>query len=88
VWLAVALCAGAAEPRSHAERAAFKRENPCPSTGQRRGACPGYVIDHVKPLACGGPDRPSNMQWQTVAEAKQKDKWELKVYCQQRRKTR
>ncbi len=38
----------------------------------------GYVIDHVIPLACGGPDDPSNMQWQTIPEAKAKDKWERK----------
>lgn len=37
---------------------------------------PGYVVDHIKPLACGGADAPSNMQWQTVAEAKSKDKVE------------
>jgi len=37
---------------------------------------PGYVIDHIQPLACGGADTPSNMQWQTVAEAKAKDKTE------------
>jgi hypothetical protein len=41
----------------------------------------GYVIDHVKPLACGGPDAPTNMQWQTIAEAKAKDKTE-RVRCQ------
>ena len=38
----------------------------------------GYVIDHVVPLACGGADSPSNMQWQTKAEARAKDKWERK----------
>ncbi|HYT04346.1 MAG TPA: HNH endonuclease signature motif containing protein [Gemmatimonadales bacterium] len=37
---------------------------------------PGYVVDHVKPLACGGADDPNNMQWQTVEEAKAKDKVE------------
>ena len=37
---------------------------------------PGYVVDHIRPLACGGPDTPANMQWQTAAEAKAKDKWE------------
>lgn len=37
---------------------------------------PGYVVDHIRPLACGGADTPANMQWQTVAEAKVKDKWE------------
>jgi len=36
----------------------------------------GYVVDHIVPLACGGSDTPSNMQWQTVAEAKAKDKVE------------
>jgi hypothetical protein len=38
----------------------------------------GYVIDHVIPLACGGPDAPSNMQWQTIGEGKAKDRLELK----------
>jgi hypothetical protein len=54
----------------------FKRAHPCPSTSRRTGACPGYVIDHVQPLKRGGADDPSNMQWQTVADAKAKDKWE------------
>jgi hypothetical protein len=37
---------------------------------------PGYVIDHVIPLAIGGADAPGNMQWQTKADAKAKDRWE------------
>jgi hypothetical protein len=37
---------------------------------------PGYVVDHVCALACGGVDDPSNMQYQTYAEGKAKDKWE------------
>lgn len=64
--------------RSVAAKDTFKREHPCPSTRRASGPCPGYVIDHVKPLACGGPDDPSNMQWQTVADGKAKDKWERK----------
>jgi hypothetical protein len=76
--LSATLNADAKPHRSHAAIAAFKREHPCPSNGKTRGACPGFVIDHVKPLACGGPDAPSNMQWQTVADAKAKDKEELK----------
>ena len=36
------------------------------------------VVDHIKPLACGGADSPANMQWQTVAEGKAKDKIERK----------
>lgn len=67
-----------------AQKSEFKRLHPCPATGARIGPCGGYVIDHVIPLACGGPDVPSNMQWQTVAEGKAKDRWELKA-CRQRR---
>lgn len=62
--------------RSHTATDAFKREHPCPANGNSRGACPGYVIDHVKALKRGGADDPSNMQWQTKEEAKAKDKWE------------
>lgn len=62
--------------RSTAAKNAFKRQQPCPSTGRGSGACPGYVIDHVKPLECGGSDSPSNMQWQTIADGKAKDKME------------
>jgi hypothetical protein len=67
--------------RSETAKNDFKRLHPCPATGKGHGPCPGYVIDHVKPLACGGADDPSNMQWQTIEEGKAKDKWELKVYC-------
>ena len=44
-------------------------------TGYRHGR-PGYVIDHIIPLKRGGCDCPSNMQWQTIADAKAKDKIE------------
>jgi hypothetical protein len=37
---------------------------------------PGYVVDNRVPLKRGGADAPSNMQWQTKADAKAKDKWE------------
>jgi len=30
----------------------------------------GYVVDHIIPLECGRANVPSNMQWQTVQEAK------------------
>src|SRR5207249_1583940 len=44
-------------------------------TGYPHGR-PGYVVDHIIPLKRGGCDCPSNMQWQTIQEAKAKDKWE------------
>lgn len=62
--------------RSATARRQFEANHVCPSTGRSAGACPGYVIDHVNPLACGGADAPSNMSWQTVAAAKEKDRWE------------
>jgi hypothetical protein len=58
--------------RSAAARAEFKRQQPCPSTGKSRGPCPGYVIDHIKPLACGGADMPENMQWQHTEPLKRR----------------
>jgi hypothetical protein len=44
-------------------------------TGYPKGR-KGYVVDHIVPLECGGADVPSNMLWQTVADAKAKDKTE------------
>jgi hypothetical protein len=70
--------------RSAGARHHFKQLHPCPATSRASGKCPGYVIDHVKPLAYGGADDPSNMQWQTVADAKAKDKWE-RIGCAQAR---
>jgi hypothetical protein len=72
------LIADAKLPRSSAAKAEFQRQYqyPCPSTGGVHGACPGYVKDHVIPLCAGGQDRPSNMQWQTVVDAKAKDRIE------------
>jgi hypothetical protein len=62
--------------RNPEARRAFQKSNPCPSTGKRSGGCSGYVVDHVKPLKRGGADAPSNMQWQTKADAKAKDRIE------------
>jgi hypothetical protein len=36
----------------------------------------GWVVDHIFPLCKGGKDEPANMQWQTAAEAKKKDRTE------------
>lgn len=62
--------------RNPAARSAFMRSHPCPATGRTSGACPGYVVDHIRPLKRGGADAPSNMQWQTAAAAKAKDRVE------------
>ena len=56
--------------RNPAARSQFLRQ-----TGYPHGR-PGYVVDHIVPLECGGADSPSNMQWQTVAEARAKDRTE------------
>jgi hypothetical protein len=62
--------------RSETAKHAFERSHPCPATGKASGACPGYVVDHVVPLKRGGADAPGNMQWQTTAAAKAKDRIE------------
>ena len=80
--LALALCllvafpADAKTQRSTKAKADFQRQHPCPATGKSKGKCSGYIIDHVEPLCAGGADHPSNMQWQTIADAKAKDKLE------------
>lgn len=53
--------------RDPAQRAAFRRSHPCPSTDKTTGRCPGYEVDHVRPLARGGADELSNMEWLTTA---------------------
>jgi hypothetical protein len=68
----------AKEYRSREVTREFQREHPCPSTGLASGPCPGYRKDHIKALACGGPDAVYNMQWQAVAAARAKDRWERK----------
>ena len=76
VYVALPVSASAREHRSASVKHEFQLTHPCPSTGLTSGACPGYVKDQIVPLACGGPDAPSNMQWQTIRDAKAKDKWE------------
>lgn len=58
--------------RSGREKQAFKQQTGYP------GGRKGYVVDHVRPLACGGADVPANMQWQTVEQARAKDRVERK----------
>jgi hypothetical protein len=80
--LLLPISAYAREHRSNAARHAFVNEHACPGTGLNKLPCHGYIIDHVVPLCAGGADDPSNMQWQTVADAKAKDRverWECYV---------
>ncbi len=56
--------------RSAAAKLAFMKQTKYPN------GRPGYVVDHIIPLKKGGCDCPENMQWQTIDEAKAKDKWE------------
>jgi hypothetical protein len=82
VAIAIAIAASApsvGEYRSREVTREFQREHPCPSTGRTSGACLGYRKDHVEPLDCGGPDAVSNMQWQTIRDAKAKDGWERRA---------
>ena len=77
---AIAAPVSAKTHRSTSAKHEFQRQHPCPATGQAKGKCPGYVIDHVTPLCAGGPDAPANMQWQTLADSKAKDVEERR-YC-------
>lgn len=65
---------------------AFRKEWPCPVTGKTWGACKGWAVDHVIPLACNGVDEVINMQWlpdsiKSAAGTDPKDRWERKIYC-------
>lgn len=65
--------------RSQAAKAAFAKLKACPSTLKHIPSCPGYIIDHIIPLCDGGADKPSNMQWQTLAASYKKDIVERRV---------
>lgn len=64
----------------------FKKEYPCPETGLSTGACKGWSVDHVIPLACGGCDSQINLQWlknsiKSCSGTECKDRWERTIYC-------
>lgn len=83
-WLSLLITI--ALPSSAAERSAaaiyqFKKQ-----TGYPDGR-PGYVVDHIIPLCAGGPDTPENMQWQSIEDAKKKDRLE-RSECRSKRAKR
>lgn len=78
--LAVAPLAEGKTPRGWRAPMEFKNTVPCPSTGTVGLPCPGYVMDHIIPLACDGPDTPENLQWQRIEDAKAKDKVERECW--------
>jgi hypothetical protein len=59
--------------RSRASVYQFRKSHPCPATGLTTGACKNWVVDHTIALCAGGADSPSNMAWQTRAQAARKD---------------
>ena len=66
---------GARNSRGRLRRSAEAKDQFMRQTGHAHG-WPDHVVDHIVPLACGGADAPSNMQWQTTQEAKAKDRIE------------
>ena len=63
------------DSRGHIARSEVAKKDFEAQTGFPHGRR-GYVVDHVVALKRGGTDSPSNMQWQTKADAKAKDKVE------------
>lgn len=55
-------------------RELFIKKYACPMTGKHTENCAGWVVGYIKPLCAGGVDRITNMQWQTVATAKRKER--------------
>jgi hypothetical protein len=49
---------------------AFRATHPCPATKSAQGPCPGFVVDHKKPLNRGGANTPENMRWRKVPNLK------------------
>jgi hypothetical protein len=74
---------GARDSHGRIQRSERAKEDFLRQTGHPHG-WPGHVVDHRVPLACGGADAPRNMQWQTTAEAKAKDRVERRG-CSNRR---
>lgn len=79
LFLATSGQAWAKIPRDQSELRAFQRANACPSTGQHRGKCPGWQIDHIEPLCASGRDHRDNLQWLTIEEHRYKTRTDVRV---------
>lgn len=81
------LASGTGEAKSVRDpevRRAFMKLHPCPSTGKTKGACPGFQVDHVIALVCGGRDSVDNLQWLSVEAHKAKTREDIKN-CRRKR---
>lgn len=85
VMLSVSAYASDRPHRSQSAKREFAQTHPCPSTGERKPSCPGYVLDHVVPLCAGGEDAPFNLQWQEREESLVKDREERRLCARLRR---
>ena len=65
--------------RNSAVPAAFRKIHPCPVTELTTGACAGWQINHVIPLACGGRDEVANLDWMPI-----EIKTCIQPYCRER----
>lgn len=77
ILLSLCMQAEAKSYRDPKIRAEFQRLNPCPNKewqirpgtqGGRRGACPGWQVDHIEPLCSGAKDELQNLQWLSVEQ--------------------
>ena len=72
LFLALVSFTAAGADRSRSLRAEFQRLNPCPSTGETRGACYGFEVDHLQPICAGGRDEMDNLQWLSIEAHREK----------------
>jgi hypothetical protein len=68
--------------------AAFVKIHPCPENGSTDvdASCPGWQLNHVVPLANGGCDAVSNLDWmrveiKTCAQPWCRDRYERRIYA-------
>ena len=77
--LLASFAASARDGRNFNEVRKFRLANPCPATGQARGRCDGWQVDHVIARRCGGRDKADNMQWLAIDDHKRKTAREARI---------